>query len=357
MLAFRHTALMFALLFLSSCAYAPGGTGFHWGVCKDDSSQYLQGVDWDQARRLNIRIRQGDFAPTYLGLYMDQPYVLSIENADDGSHSFRAMDFFRAVAVAGVSVDGGDFQEVECLDGVTIPPHTKTALHFVAVRDGTYEFDDNSLMISLAMIGSGGGFITIEPRRTIIESPLKHLNLFDRKPIEITTDRAKLGGSADSAPAPDAPLSGLFDDQENTTPDQPSSLFDSPAPEQPIDPAALQPVESVAVPPVFETPPSEGLFDAPPETPVADQAPEIPVVPGDESEEELFVEEVLAAEPPGETLAIIADLTQPDARGAMPEGFRLLEGPLADVYSDPPDGVRTRPGSGDGGEDRLDSPG
>ena len=324
---------------------------------------------------------------------MGQPYVLSIENADDGNHSFRAMDFFRAVAVAGVSADGGDFQEVECLEGVTIPPRSKTALRFVAVRDGTYEFDDNSLMISLAMIGSGGGFITIEPPRTFIDSPLKHLNLFDRKPIEVTAQPAKPDGNADTpAPGlglfddqetPDAPPSGLLDDQENTTPDQPSSLFDSPASEQPIDPAPSQPVESVGVPPESETPPSgglfdappetpvvdqapelppeapsEGLFDAPPETPVADQAPPIPAVPGDESEEELFVEEVPVAEETPETPAIVTDLTQPIAPEAMPEGFQLLEGPAADVYSDPPDDVRTRPGSGgDGGEDRLDSSG
>jgi len=493
MLAFRHTALMLALLVLSACAYTPGGSGFPWAVCKEDSSQYLQGVDWDQARKLNIRIRQGDFSPTYLGLYMGQPYVLSIENADDGNHSFRAMEFFRAVAVAGVSADGGDFQHVECLEGVTIPPRTKTTLRFVAVRDGTYEFDDNSLMISLAMIGSGGGFITIEPPRTFIESPLKHLNLFDHKPIDVTPNPSNPDGAAGPAPGlglfddqetPDAPPSGLFDDQENTTPDQPSSLFDDPAPEQPIDPAPSQPVESVGVPPGSDTPPSEGLFDGspetpvadqgpvvpseapseglfdappetpvadqapvvpseapseglfdappetpvadqvpvvpseapseglfeappeipvadqapdipsesptegqfdvPPETPVADQAPALPAVPGDDSEEVLFVEEVPAADQapvvpavPGddseeelfveevpvaveapETPAIVSDLTQPIAPEAMPEGFQFLEGPAADVYSDPPDNVRTRPGSGgDGGEDRLDSSG
>ena len=108
MLAFRPTALMLVLLALSSCAYSPGSEGFPWGInfsgfaCKDNSSQVLEGVDWDQAKVLDIRIRQGHFSPTYMGLYMDQPYVLNIKNADDSEHSFRAFDFFRAVAVAGV---------------------------------------------------------------------------------------------------------------------------------------------------------------------------------------------------------------------------------------------------------------
>ena len=120
MLAFRPTALMLVLLALSSCAYSPGSGGFPWEInfsgfaCKDDSSQILEGVDWNQAKVLDVRIRQGHFSPTYLGLYMAQPYVLNIENADDVEHSFMAFDFFRAVAVAGVSAGGTDFKKIKC---------------------------------------------------------------------------------------------------------------------------------------------------------------------------------------------------------------------------------------------------
>jgi hypothetical protein len=364
MLDFRPTALALAMLVLSSCAYAPGGKSFPWGVnfsgeaCKDSSAQYLEGVDWNQARVLSVRIRQGLFSPTYLGLYMGQPYILRIENADDADHSFHAFDFFRAVAIAGVSADGGDFQEVDCIAGVTIPPRTKTALRFVAVRDGTYEFDDDSLMNSLAMIGSGGGFITIEPRRRIIESPRKHLNLFDHKPNEIRTERTKqmgLDGGTGPVMAPDDSPKKLSDDPKNTTLNQPSSAFDSPALQQPIDRAPSQPV---AISPLSEMPPLEGLFDAPSEMPVVDQAPETQVAPRDETEEEIFVEKVPEVEEAPVTPAIVEGLTQPDTPEAIPKSFQLLEGPPADVYSDPPDGVKAKSGSdGDGGEDKLDSSG
>ena len=361
MLAFRLTNLMLALLVLSSCTYAPGSKGFPWGVnfsgvvCEDSSTQHLEGVDWHQARGLDIRIRQGRFSPTYLGLYMGQPYILSIENADDSDHSFRAFDFFRAIAVAGVSADGDDFQEVDCLSGVTIPPRTKTALRFVAVRDGTYEFDDDSIVNSLAMIGSGGGFITIEPRRRIIESPLKYLNLFDHKPSGISTERTKqmgLGGSDDPVVAPDDSPKKLSDDSKNTTLDQSSSTDDSQALQKPIGPAPSQPV---AISPLSKMPELEGLFDAPLEIPTADQALETQVAPKDELEEEIFVEKVPEVEEAPVTHAI---LTQPDAPEAMPESPQLFEGPPADVYSDPPDGVKAKSGSsGGGGEDKLDSSG
>jgi hypothetical protein len=361
MLAFRPTALVLALLSLSSCAYEPGGKGFPWGInfsgqqCKDDSSQ-LVGVDWKKARALDIRIRQGHYSPTYLGLYMGQPYILSIENADDVDHSFRAFDFFHAVAVAGVSTDGGDFQEVECFTGVTIPSLTKTELRFIAVRDGTYEFDDDSFVNSLAMIGSGGGFITIEPRRRIIESPRKHLNLFDHKPIETKTERTKPTGpddGVDPVSSPDSSPGKLSTDVKNTTLDQPSSAFDSPALQQPIDPEPSQPVP---ISPLSETSPSEGFFDAPSETPVVDQVPETPVVPRDEIEEEIFVEKVPVVEEDQVTPEVFKGLTQPDAPEAMPKSFQLFEGPPAKVYSDSPDGGKSQSGfGGDGGEDKLDS--
>ena len=349
MLALRLTALTLGLLVFSSCAYTPGGKGFPWGMnlsamkCKEDLSRFLVGVDWNQARVLDVRIRQGRFSPTYLGLYMGQSYILRIENADDANHTFRASDFFRAVAVAGVSADGGNFQELKCLAGVTIPPQTKTALRFVPVRDGTYEFDDKSIVNSLAMIGSGGGFITIEPRRRIIESPRKHLNLFDHKPVEIKTERTKLtgpDGDADPILAPDASPSELSDDLKNTNLNQPSNEFESPISQQSTDSRPLQPV---AISPLSETP-------------VADQAPEAPVVPRDETEGGNFVEKVLVVEEAPVTPAIVNGSTQPDASETMPESFQLFQGPPADVYSDPPDGFKAQSGSGgDAGEDKLDS--
>ena len=104
MLAFRPIALFLALIALSSCAYGPDNSVFSGGRCTTAYGTYLQGVDWQQAKKLNLRIRQGDFLPVYMGLLQEKSYVLAIENADDIGHTFRAMEFFQAVAVAGVAV-------------------------------------------------------------------------------------------------------------------------------------------------------------------------------------------------------------------------------------------------------------
>ncbi len=449
MKALRPTALMLALFALTSCAYAPGDISFIVNRCGADYSEYLQGIDWEKAKKIKVRIRQGDFRPSYIGMYMEQAYVMSIENADDSSHSFRAIEFFRAVALEGLREVGESFQNVECLDGIAIPPRKTMELRFVAVRDGTYEFDSNPLMISLAMVGSSGGFITIEPPRIISESPLKSLKLRESSALGPVEEEAKPPGLFDDPEEDSGP--GLFDDQEETTepppglfddedvPDEPpTGLFDDDEPLQPIEPSPSMPVESVPAPDlepeekpdeglfgepiqpdVTEPQPDEGLFgepapelvpdETPPEAPIVDVTPEIPsdepaeelfevdpeVIEEEEEivetepkapveelfepEEELFFEEEPTTEIPDETLpeapiesvdevpeSVTAETEKtvpeavpvPEVPSAIPEGYAPLDGPPADIYSDPPDAVNTGPGSGgDSGEDLLGSTG
>lgn len=461
MMALKPIALIGGMFLLSSCAYIPGdgsgATGFFASLnknkCSTEYDKYLQGVDWDQAKKISLRIRQGDFRPTYIGLYMNRSYVLSIENADDSDHSFRAMEFFRAVAVAGVKPEGEEFHPVSCLEGVKISPRTTTEIRFVAVRDGSYEFDDNSLMISLAMVGSSGGFITIEPPRKILESPLKHLKLFERSPVSIDRGDTSPPGLFDDQEDGASPAPGLFDDQEededsgaapslfddgDSEPADPSStnLFDDGDGEQPIQPSPSMPVETAPTdpdeslfgptddaeppePPVASvTPPSEpapeGLFESPPETPAEDPMeglfdpePEKPAeepteslfdspaeppadvqppvsepeptpepesttaltTPGpiDDTEEEMFVEEepvveIGPVEPPPEDepapMTTVETMPEPvtPIPSALPEGFSPIEGPPADIFSDPPDPAPGSPGSGgDAGDDMFQS--
>ncbi|MBL6941570.1 MAG: hypothetical protein ISR53_05370, partial [Rhodospirillales bacterium] len=275
MLASRPIALFFALIALSSCAYNPENSVFTGGRCTTAYGEYLQGVDWKQASKLNLRIRQGDFLPVYMGLLQDRSYVLTIENADDIGHTFRAMEFFQAVAVAGVRVDGGKFEKVSCLKGVSIPAGKTMEIRLIAVRDGSYEFEDNSLMFSLAMVGSAGGFITIEPPRELTLTPLDHLKLFERKPIEAAPEETKPTGLFDDQEEPAPSPGGLFDDQETPSTGPPSGLFDDPAPEQPIDASPSVPVE-----PAPDGEPVESLFQDPSLQPEPDQ-PAVPTDPVD----------------------------------------------------------------------------
>ncbi|NQV47680.1 MAG: hypothetical protein HQ504_07855, partial [Rhodospirillaceae bacterium] len=237
-----------ALMVLSGCAFN-GGSEFFAGGCTEETRQHLSGVDWTGARENYLRIRQGEFDPAYIGMFQGRANILIIENRDDESRVFRAIEFFNAIALEGVIDENGNLDDDNCIDAVALGPHETKKLRFVAVRDGVYEFQDNSLLLSMALIGSAGGFITVERPRNIPESPLKHLDLFNRATLTVDQQpEPPRGGLFDDEPgqAPATPQSeGLFDDQTEDPPAQPEGLFDdqTDSPEQPIEAAPTSSVE------------------------------------------------------------------------------------------------------------------
>ncbi|MBT5013177.1 MAG: hypothetical protein HON02_01900, partial [Rhodospirillaceae bacterium] len=287
---FRFAAVIGSTLALSACAYGEGGTGVFLADCTTAAIQHTDGVDWEQARNVNLRIRQGDFTPGYLGLLMGKAYVLRIENGDDEEHTFRAIDFFRSVAVKQISVNGGRTFETPCVDAITLPPGKTTEVRLVAVRDGSYEFENNSLLMAMALVGSAGGFITIERPRELPVSPLETLKLRKTLPIkQPSMDPSPSPGLFDDQQEEQTP--GLFDDQVDETPGP--GLFDDPAEPTPDGPptASLQPAPGDIPAGMFaepspdmidlqdlETAPGPGAGnDLPPEQPI-DASPSIPVI-------------------------------------------------------------------------------
>jgi len=237
----RYPAMISALLLLAGCVPGDGGFALFDRACvtPKKASGMLADVDWDTARVINLRIRQDTFTPTYIGLVQGAPYRLMIENADDGSHVFRAMEFFRSIVVSDVRVISGPGAGVDkgytCSGSISIAPGGITEARFVAARDGVYEFDNNPVLLSFVMTGSAGGFIIIERKRNIPESPVKHLKILERTPL-VTEPVA-------------VPTGGLFDDE--------------PVPEQPIEATPSVPVEEM---PVEELPVEELPLKDKPET-------------------------------------------------------------------------------------------
>jgi len=210
----RYPALMGALLLLGSCVQGNGGFTLFDRACEAPKSTKtagtLAGVDWDTARVINLRIRQDTFTPTYIGLIQGAPYRLMIENADDDSHVFRAKEFFRAVVVSDVRVISGPGAGVDkgyaCSGSISIAPGGITEARFVAARDGVYEFDNNPVLLSFVMTGSAGGFIIVERKRKIPESPVKHLKILERTPLVTAPVAAPTGGLFDDDPVPEQPI-------------------------------------------------------------------------------------------------------------------------------------------------------
>lgn len=122
----------------------------------------LQGVDWEDAQTVHIRIRQDEFRPMVVGLMRDRPYVLIISNGDSDSHGFRSPEFFRHVAIDQIRVNGEAMAE-RCITGLTLPAKASAEIRLVALLDGIYPFEDPDELFDLEyeVYEDGDGFGTI----------------------------------------------------------------------------------------------------------------------------------------------------------------------------------------------------
>jgi hypothetical protein len=99
------------VLALAACSTPDIDQVFYPEACREDAARHVAGIDWSAARIVAIRIRQGEYDPIIIRLLQDQAYIFRIVNRDDEVHQFRADEFFTAIAVDRVTVDGVDIGE------------------------------------------------------------------------------------------------------------------------------------------------------------------------------------------------------------------------------------------------------
>ncbi len=149
-----------AVLGLAIAGCAGGDRPAANSSCAGEAAAVLEGIDWQEAATIDVRIRQRDFAPAVFGLLRDRPYVLRLTNEDDGRHGFASRDFFRNVAVASASVND-EALDATCLSSIGLPPGAVAEIRLVAVRDGRYAFDSGTFVDLGLGYTSGHGIGTI----------------------------------------------------------------------------------------------------------------------------------------------------------------------------------------------------
>ena len=164
--ALRRGAAVSAAVAAAACTTPDLDRYWSSDACREDAIQYVEGIDWARARIVSIRIRQGEYDPLIIRLLQDQPYVFRIINRDDDFRDFSAVEFFDAVAVDNVSINGVDTGE-SCISTVTVPPMQTAELRLVAVRDGRYEFEDQPLPLPGLVSWGGSGVISINMKSSI----------------------------------------------------------------------------------------------------------------------------------------------------------------------------------------------
>ena len=251
-----------------SCAIAPPGV--------------FDDIDWDAARRINVRIRDGEFRPSLIRLYQDRPYVMQVENRDRGARRFQSSEFFRALFIHSITTDGYGKSNVKCPAGLWVPPGGFTEIRFIAARDGRYEYADTLLPFDVGSIPDGIVHIERAPVLAGLMPPA--IPGITKPDVDVPTGPYAPASLPVVPPAPETPA----------LPVDPATFpVPMPAPEMPglpVDPATLPipllppempaiPAEPVTLPLPLPAPEAPALPVEPSALPVPSSTPEAPAQP------------------------------------------------------------------------------
>ena len=98
---------------LSACAYSEGV--YVYAMCLEDLSEHAKGVDWSEARTVEVDIvNGGEFSPSYIRFNQKEPQILRIRNTDNKLRLFRAPKFFSSIAIGKLTVGDREYTELMC---------------------------------------------------------------------------------------------------------------------------------------------------------------------------------------------------------------------------------------------------
>tara|TARA_Y100000294_G_scaffold1400_2_gene1759 strand:+ start:6424 stop:6975 length:552 start_codon:yes stop_codon:yes gene_type:complete len=161
----RHIIVILSVTGLGACSWpslpsiplTKDETGERPAISCDAATRLnLWALDWANAKRLDIHIRQARFMPGTLITKVNSPAVLRLFNGDRDVRTFRAKEFFRASAVVRIDYDGRRMDET-CIDAIKVGPLKGAEIQIVPLRQGDFPFrTQESLDLSLGLFSKPG---------------------------------------------------------------------------------------------------------------------------------------------------------------------------------------------------------
>ena len=99
----------------------------------------LKALDWAGAKTVDVHILNNRFTPDVLVLRVKAANVIRIFNGDKNLRTFRAQEFFRSSAIAGILYDGRELSE-NCIDAIRIGALKGAAIQVVPLRQGDFPY-------------------------------------------------------------------------------------------------------------------------------------------------------------------------------------------------------------------------
>lgn len=157
-------AAMVAGVILAACAGQSGVSNFNVADCKMLSNRAEAKINWARVPERELRVRDGEYSPMVMRLKQGRPYIIRIRNRDDERRVFRAPSFFEQNAVVTIGVEG-ERAATTCVNAISIPARQTAEVRVVAITDGTFEFEDNAILLPYIMSAGPSGVIVVEERR------------------------------------------------------------------------------------------------------------------------------------------------------------------------------------------------
>ena len=130
-------------------------------ICSDAGDRVLAGVDFSEAKVIDIRVRNEEFTPMIVELTQNRPYILRVSNRDNEDRLFAARDFFRNTAISAVAIDN-ELLEQPCRSIFKLRDKQTLEIQLFTLSDGHFEFHDSSNIMPYAVPTGAAGIINVE---------------------------------------------------------------------------------------------------------------------------------------------------------------------------------------------------
>jgi hypothetical protein len=137
------------------------GMAFDTRECAETRERVLDGVDFSDAKVIDVRIRNEEFTPMIVELTRNRPYILRVSNRDDEARRFAAPDFLKDTAISAVALDN-ELLEEPCRSVFKLDRKQTLEIQLYTLDDGHYEFYDSSNILPYYVPSGAAGIINVE---------------------------------------------------------------------------------------------------------------------------------------------------------------------------------------------------
>lgn len=147
--------------FSDSFDFGDWGMAFDTLQCVETRDRVLSGVDFSDAKVIDIRVRNEEYTPMIIELTQNRPYIIRIANRDDETRRFAAPSFLRDTAISAVAVDN-ELLEEPCRSVFKLERKQTLEIQLFTLNDGHYEFYDSSNILPYYVPTGAAGIINVE---------------------------------------------------------------------------------------------------------------------------------------------------------------------------------------------------